>query len=99
MRISIRRCLSMLRNTSNGNELAVPLPMPKEEHSVGYLVSCIGCVRTAWVTRHCCLLYAPRSQYASNLHRRHWIKPKHVNVDGTSHTHETTSATLNSKVN
>jgi len=24
MRISIRRCLSMLRNTSDGNELAVP---------------------------------------------------------------------------
>jgi len=35
MRISIRRCLSMLRNTRNGNELAVPLPMPTEEHSVG----------------------------------------------------------------
>jgi len=35
MRISIRRCLSMLRNTSDGNELAVPLPMPVKEHSVG----------------------------------------------------------------
>jgi len=37
MRISIRRCLSMLRNTSDGNELAVPLPMPWKEHSVGCL--------------------------------------------------------------
>jgi len=27
-RISTRRCLSMLRDTSNGNELAMPLPMP-----------------------------------------------------------------------
>jgi len=36
MRISIRRCLSMLRNTSDGNELAMPLPMPLvKEHSVG----------------------------------------------------------------
>jgi len=35
MRISIRRCLSMFRNTSNGNELAVPLPMLSKEHSVG----------------------------------------------------------------
>jgi len=34
MRISIRRCLSMLRNTSDGNELALPLPMPSKEHSV-----------------------------------------------------------------
>jgi len=41
MRISIRRCLSMLRNTSDGNELAVPLPMPIQEHSVSclYMVS------------------------------------------------------------
>jgi len=37
MRISIRRCLSMLRNTSDGNELALPLPMPSKEHSVGWL--------------------------------------------------------------
>jgi len=37
MRISIRRCLSMLRNTSNGNELAMPATnaYPKE-HSVSY---------------------------------------------------------------
>jgi len=35
MRISIRRCLSMLRNTGGGNELAMPLPMPWKEHSVG----------------------------------------------------------------
>jgi len=34
MRISIRRCLSMLRNTSDGNELAMPLPMPIKECSV-----------------------------------------------------------------
>jgi len=27
MRISIRRCLSMLRNTRDGNELALQLPM------------------------------------------------------------------------
>jgi len=43
MRISIRRCLSMLRNTSDGNELAVPLPMPSKGHSVGcgYAVRCL----------------------------------------------------------
>jgi len=35
MRISIRRCLSMLRNTVYGNELALPLPIPSKEHSVG----------------------------------------------------------------
>jgi len=38
MRISIRRCLSMLRNTGDGNELALPLPMLTNEHSVGWLV-------------------------------------------------------------
>jgi len=40
MRISIRRCLNMLRNTGNGNELAVPLSMPCKEHSVdtGYWI-------------------------------------------------------------
>jgi len=42
MRISIRRCLSMLRNTSNGNELAMPLPMPIKEHSAG-----VGTLRIA----------------------------------------------------
>jgi len=30
IRSSIRRCLSMLRNTSDGNELAMPLPMPSK---------------------------------------------------------------------
>jgi len=36
MRISIRRCLSMLRNTSDGNELAVPATNAyRKEHSVG----------------------------------------------------------------
>jgi len=35
MRISIRRCLSMLRNTVYGNELTLP-PMPSKEHCVGY---------------------------------------------------------------
>jgi len=35
MRISIRRCLSMLRKTSDGNELAVPAPNACKEHSVG----------------------------------------------------------------
>jgi len=41
MRISIRRCLSMLRNTGDGNELALPLPMPIKVHSVvvGILLS------------------------------------------------------------
>jgi len=34
MRISIRRCLSMLRNTSDGNELAVPATNALQEHSV-----------------------------------------------------------------
>jgi len=36
MRISIRRCLSMLRNTSDGNELALPAinAFQKKEHSV-----------------------------------------------------------------
>jgi len=36
MRISIRRCLSMLRNTSAGNELAVPATNACNGHSVGY---------------------------------------------------------------
>jgi len=35
MRIRIRRCLSMLRNTSDGNELALPLPMPSKGDSGG----------------------------------------------------------------
>jgi len=37
MRISIRRCLSMLRKTSDGNELALPAinAYPKE-HSVSH---------------------------------------------------------------
>jgi len=35
MRISIRRCLSMLRNTSDGNELALPATNALQEHSVG----------------------------------------------------------------
>jgi len=36
MRISIRRCLSMLRNTGDGNELALPATNAyQEEHSVG----------------------------------------------------------------
>jgi len=36
MRISIRRCLSMLRNTSDGNELAVArYQCLEKEHSVG----------------------------------------------------------------
>jgi len=43
MRISIRRCLSMLRNTSDGNELAVPLPMPSKVHSVSYWNSTVSC--------------------------------------------------------
>jgi len=34
MRISIRRCLSMLRNTGDGNELALALPMPGKWHSI-----------------------------------------------------------------
>jgi len=36
MRISIRRCLSMLRNTSDGNELAMPATnaYKKKENSV-----------------------------------------------------------------
>jgi len=34
MRISIRRCLSMLRNTSDGNELAVPLQCLVKKHSM-----------------------------------------------------------------
>jgi len=35
MRISIRRCLSMLRNTSDGNELALPATNAWKEYSVG----------------------------------------------------------------
>jgi len=36
MRISIRRCLSMLRNTSDGNELAMSATNAyQREHSVG----------------------------------------------------------------
>jgi len=60
MRISIRRCLSMLRNTRYGNELALPLPMPSKEHSVdSWLLysAVIGC----WVTSHYCLLHVALS--------------------------------------
>jgi len=35
MRISIRRCLSMLRNTSDGNELALLATNAYKEHSIG----------------------------------------------------------------
>jgi len=36
IRSSIRRCLSMLRNTSHGNELALPASNAyQKEHSVG----------------------------------------------------------------
>jgi len=38
MRISIRRCLSMLRNTSDGNELALPATNAYlKGHSIGCL--------------------------------------------------------------
>jgi len=38
LRISIRRCLSMLRNTSDGNELALPATNAySKEYSVGYV--------------------------------------------------------------
>jgi len=52
MRISIRRCLSILRNTSDGNELALPLPMPAKEHSVScsnstFSCACVGVPRTS----------------------------------------------------
>jgi len=49
MRISIRRCLSMLRNTRDGNELALPATNAlQKEHSVGYwdtvylFLDCLG---------------------------------------------------------
>jgi len=35
MRISIRRCLSMLRNTRDGNELALPAINALQGHIVG----------------------------------------------------------------
>jgi len=52
MRISIRRCLSMLRNTRNGNELALPAINAFKEHSIGcwYTVMCLvlgSCVLNA----------------------------------------------------
>jgi len=34
MRISVRRCMSMLRNTVHGNELAVPATNALQEHTV-----------------------------------------------------------------
>jgi len=54
MRISIRRCLSMLRNTSDGNELALPAPNALEGYSVSRYngtgsCACVGVPRTsAW---------------------------------------------------
>jgi len=36
MRIRIRRCLSMLRNTSDGNELALPATNAFQKYSTGY---------------------------------------------------------------
>jgi len=51
MRISIRRCLSMLRNTSDGNELALPATnaYQKKEYSVAsWYTVCLGS-RTAWL--------------------------------------------------
>jgi len=39
LRISIRRCLSMLRNTGDGNEQAMPLSMPTEKVLSGILYS------------------------------------------------------------
>jgi len=48
MRISIRRCLSMLRNTSDGNELAMPATnASQKEHSIGCLLS-TGELRMRW---------------------------------------------------
>jgi len=47
MRISIRRCLSMLRNTGDGNELAIPLQCLAKVHSVGYVYCKVG--GTAWL--------------------------------------------------
>jgi len=46
MRISIRRCLSILRNTSDGNELAMPLPMPWKK---GAYYSCLSIVLVDWM--------------------------------------------------
>jgi len=42
MRISIRRCLSMLRNASDGNDLALPLPMPYKD--IVYIVGILHMV-------------------------------------------------------
>jgi len=68
MRISIRRCLSMLRNASDGNELAVPATNALEkEHSVGMLVyGYMPRLRAAWVTS-CCLAVSGASTVASEL--------------------------------
>jgi len=48
MRISIRRCLSMLRNTSDVNELRAA-PMPCKEHSVGCWYTVYAGLRYRWV--------------------------------------------------
>jgi len=54
MRISIRRCLSMLRNTSDGNELAVPATNAYQRTIVSVVNStgscaCVSVPRTsAW---------------------------------------------------
>jgi len=46
----------MLRNTSNGNELALPLSMPNNEHRVGSRYPVYAMFQTALVTILCYLL-------------------------------------------
>jgi len=46
----------MLRDTSAGNELALPLPMPWKEHSVAIGILYAWVTGIAWVTSLCWLL-------------------------------------------
>jgi len=53
----------MLRNTGDGNELAVPATNAyRKEHSVGWWYTVHGWVRKRWDTSYCCLLYDARTQ-------------------------------------
>jgi len=66
MRISIRRCLSMLRNTSDGNALAVPATNAyQKEHSV----SCFFTI--VYVAAHALVCRGPRPGAALAYHLRY----------------------------
>jgi len=56
MRIRIRRCLSILRNTSDGNELAMPATQCLgKENSVDCWYTVDAGLLARWDTTWCCL--------------------------------------------